>query len=419
MLKVLLVAPWVPWPPHDGARIRILHTLRHLSGRHQVTLAAPVRNARDAAGLARLRGWCHQMVTAPLPDHPWRAAARVVAGAFRLRPAIESVHWSPALAAAIRRLTAAIAYDIVQVELSLFAAYVGAVDPSCRARTVLALHNVESLRFARELGRRSTLTRRAAIGWDRLVAPTWEARAVAAFHGVTAVSDLERRWVERAAPGAAVTLAPNGVDTEHFRPRPAPPAAPSVVFTGAMNYPPNVDAVTWFCDTTWPILRRQCPDLRFRIVGRTPDPRVRALGGRDGVAVTGEVADVRPYLAEASAVVVPLRSGGGTRLKILEALAMGRPVVSTMLGAEGLEATDGRHLLLADTPEQLTRAVLSVLRSPELARRLGAAGRRLAVERYDWSRCLAPLDGLYASLLAGAPPAVPAEARFERRLRRP
>jgi glycosyltransferase involved in cell wall biosynthesis len=191
------------------------------------------------------------------------------------------------------------------------------------------------------------------------------------------------------------------VDTDYFRAVPSSTAALSLVFTGAMSYPPNIDAVVWFCERVWPGLRRQWPDLCFHIVGRAPAATVRALARGDGVRVVGEVADVRPYLADAAAVVAPLRAAGGTRLKILEAMAMGRPVISTSLGAEGLDITDGVDIVLADTADEFTSAVSDVLRSPELASRLGAAGQRLAVAKYDWQRCLRPLETLYRRLLAG------------------
>jgi sugar transferase (PEP-CTERM/EpsH1 system associated) len=397
-LRILLVSPWVPWPPHDGARIRILNTVRHLARRHRVTLVAPLRSRAEPAMAARLAPLCDAVVTAPLPGGALAVARRALRGALQGRPLVESVHRGPALAAEIRRLTARDDYDIVQVEFSWFAAHLGDVAPGCRARTVLSMHNVESLRFARELSGRTTPARRVVLAWDQVLAAGWEERVVGGVDGVSTVSEADRRWVARAAPGAVVAVSPNGVDTEHFQP-PGTPAGRSLIFTGAMNYPPNVDAATWFCGEIWPRVRRRASDVRLFLVGRSPAPRVRALNGVEGVRVTGEVPDVRPYLAGAAAMVVPLRSGGGTRLKILEAMAMARPVVSTTVGAEGLDVVDGRDLLLADTPADFARAVERVLGSPDLAQRLGEAGRRLVLERYGWPRCLSPLETLYERLL--------------------
>jgi glycosyltransferase involved in cell wall biosynthesis len=190
------------------------------------------------------------------------------------------------------------------------------------------------------------------------------------------------------------------VDTNYFHPTGDGKADPSVVFTGLMDHPPNIDAVVWFCRKILPALRAKRPGLRFKIVGARPDARVIELAGREGVEVTGEVADIRPYLAGSSALVVPLRSGGGTRLKILEAMAMGRPVISTTLGAEGLEVTPGDNLLIADSAERFAGQILTLLESPDMARRLGKAGRELVVAKYDWQFCLRRLEGLYDRLLS-------------------
>jgi sugar transferase (PEP-CTERM/EpsH1 system associated) len=408
-LRILLLSPWMPWPPHDGGRIRVLNTLRYLSQRHRVTLLAPSRTSRDVDAIAELRPFCETVATADLAGDGRAVLARAVGGALRRRPLIESVHHGRALAAELRDLTADRVYDIVQVEFSWFTPYLRALHERSRARTVLTMHNVESLRFARELRASTTLGRRVVLGWDQLFARTWEQEAVRRVDAVVAVSDTERVWVEQVAPDVLVTVAPNGVDTEHFRPVPAA-STRSLVFTGAMDYPPNVDAVLWFCREVWPILRRRNPSLRFEVVGKAPDARVRALNGEAGIRVTGEVPDVRLLLAQASVVVVPLRAGAGTRLKILEAMAMGRPVVSTTLGAEGLDVVEGANILLADTPGSFAGAVESVLHSPETAHCLSEGGRRLVVGRYDWRQCLRPLETLYQRALERDPISVTTRA---------
>jgi glycosyltransferase involved in cell wall biosynthesis len=237
--------------------------------------------------------------------------------------------------------------------------------------------------------------------WDRLFFRAWEEQALQQFDGVIAVSDLEQAWVQHRAPVAKVALVPNGVDTEYFSPLhvSASERSPCLVFTGAMHYPPNIDAVIWFCDAILPVLHRKMPHFCFKIVGRTPHPKVCELSQRQGVSVTGEVADVRPYLAEALAMVVPLRSGGGTRLKILQAMSMACPVISTSLGAEGLQVTPGENIRMADNAEQFVNHILALCTAPETAHRLGQAGRRLVTATYDWRKCLAGIDTFYATLL--------------------
>jgi glycosyltransferase involved in cell wall biosynthesis len=166
-----------------------------------------------------------------------------------------------------------------------------------------------------------------------------------------------------------------------------------------MDYPPNVDAAVWFCNEILPRLQRKLPALGFKIVGRNPTPQVLNLAKRQGVQVTGTVADIRSYVAGALAVVVPLRSGGGTRLKILEAMAMERPVISTSVGAEGLEIMPGTDILIADDAEQFVSQVERLMKSSEESRNLGMAGRRLVTKKYDWRICLDGLDRLYGTLV--------------------
>jgi glycosyltransferase involved in cell wall biosynthesis len=168
-----------------------------------------------------------------------------------------------------------------------------------------------------------------------------------------------------------------------------------------MNYPPNVDAAVWFCEQILPTVRARLPEFMFRIVGRDPTPQVRALARHQGVVVTGQVPDIAPHLADCLALLVPLRSGGGTRLKIIEAMALGRPVVSTPIGAEGLEVVDGQTILLAETAGQFADQLVALVNSPELRDRLARHGRALVEARYDWRQCLAGLDRLYDRLLNG------------------
>jgi polysaccharide biosynthesis protein PslH len=400
-MKILIVSPWYPWPPFDGGRIRLLETLRYLSRHHQVTLLATVMSAEEANDGGLLGKICEHVETSVLSPRAWPVARRLAKGLLGRMPVVQNFYHDARLAERLRRLTSRRDYDVIQIEFSYAASYLRAVDARCGAKTVLSMHNVESLRFGREVNLCVRLDRRFAAAWDRAFHGRWEEQAIRTFDGIVSVSEPERAWVLERVPDAMVELIPNGVDTEHFRPQapPGPGAPPRIVFTGAMHYPPNIDAVLWFGEQIWPLLRRPFPDLCFEIVGRDPDPRVVALGRRPGVVVTGQVADVRPHIARSRCVVVPLRSGGGTRLKILEAMAMARPVVSTGLGAEGLTITPGRNILIADDAEGFAAHVLDLLASAECALLLGQASRHLVETRYRWSQCLEGLDRLYQRLL--------------------
>jgi glycosyltransferase involved in cell wall biosynthesis len=220
------------------------------------------------------------------------------------------------------------------------------------------------------------------------------------------MSETDRQVLLAANPRLRVEVAPNGVDTHAFRPLPAPEGPPALVFVGNMSYPPCVDAMVWFCSEILPLIRAQRPGVEMWIVGINPAPEVRRLEG-DGVHVTGRVPDVTPYYERSGVSVVPIRAGGGTRLKILEAMALGRPVVSTTIGAEGLDIMDGNHVLLADDPRQFAEKTLQLLSDAELYRRLAADGRALAVNRYDWDVIARDLLRVFSDVAAISQPASP------------
>jgi glycosyltransferase involved in cell wall biosynthesis len=194
------------------------------------------------------------------------------------------------------------------------------------------------------------------------------------------------------APDARVVSVPTGVDVAYFSPSPAPEVENRLVFSGSMDWYPNEDAIVYFVEQILPRVRRDLPNVTLTVVGRRPSAQVKALAAQAGVHVTGTVDDVRPYVAEASLYIVPLRVGGGTRLKIFEALAMGKAVLSTSVGAEGLNVVADQHLALADGPEPFSAAVTALLREPDRRRSLGAAGRRLVESRYSWKSVTAEFD---------------------------
>jgi glycosyltransferase involved in cell wall biosynthesis len=225
--------------------------------------------------------------------------------------------------------------------------------------------------------------------------------------GVAAVSEEDQRMLLRLQPAARIGVVPNGVDTAHFsrsalvgeRGGPLSLAANTLVFSGTLDFRPNVDAVLWFAREALPRIRAQRHDVRLLVVGKRPAPALRALAKQGLLTLTGEVPDARPYIAGAAVYVVPMRIGGGVRLKLLEALALEVPVVSTTMGAEGVAGLRAdEHCLLADDPSDFAIAVLRLLDDPVLGRRLGAAGRELARERYDWTAIVPRLEALYAEL---------------------
>jgi polysaccharide biosynthesis protein PslH len=239
----------------------------------------------------------------------------------------------------------------------------------------------------------------AALDWRKLRRE--EMAAFRAADGICACSALDEERIRAEVPQARTRVIPNAADVDFYQPRPSDPAPDgrTVVFFGLMTTLPNIDGVHWFMEQIWPRIAASRPDALCKIIGSRPPRSVTGFAG-PRVTVTGFVPDLRPHLASAAAVVVPLRLGGGTRLKIVEGMAMRKAIVATTLGAEGIEAVPGRDLLIADEPERFAASVVRVLQEPGLADRLGDAARQLAVARYAWTAAGAALDEFYREILA-------------------
>jgi glycosyltransferase involved in cell wall biosynthesis len=275
--------------------------------------------------------------------------------------------------------------------------------------TLFDAHNAEWVLQAR-MGATDLANRRPLGGlYSTLQAARlrrYEGQVVSRADAVAAVSTADAAALRVVGRPRRLAVVPNGVDTAALRRRDGDGDGRSVLFTGTMDYRPNVDAAAWFVGRVWDLVRARVPEARFRVVGRAPTSAVRALADRPGVEVTGEVADVGPFFAEASAYVAPLRIGGGSRLKLLEACAHGVPIVSTSLGAEGIDLVPGRDALVADDPAAFAEAVVGLLRDPAPRRALAAAGRALVESRYDWRSLVPRLEELYQAMLGDriAPP---------------
>ncbi len=295
-------------------------------------------------------------------------------------------------------------FDIVQAEFLATGHFAVSLLGPIR---VLDMHNVESTYVWRLLRRKrpglgSLLTLSDAVKLSR-----YQQRIVSRFDRCLAVSDVDARQLAGCAPGAAVTVVPNGVAPEFFHPMEAPEDPAGLVFTASFTYAPNVDAMVFFCREVLPQIRAVVPGARLTIAGREPPPEVTALAALGGIEVTGTVPDMRPYLARAAVVVVPLRLGSGTRIKILEAMAMGKAVVSTSAGAEGLDIRPGHDVEIADGVEEFTRRTVDLLGDAARRRCLGDNARQTVMTRYTWPQIAVRLDAVYHEMRPGARAGMP------------
>jgi polysaccharide biosynthesis protein PslH len=394
-MRILWLKSDLLLPLDKGGKLRTWHLMRHLARRHQITYLAFADPETDPADVAGMRSVAANVITVPRTDVPKGSLRFYMEAAARLPdplPYAVAKYRSRPYAAAVRACLEQQPFDLIVCDFLVPAVNLPRQLP-CPA--VIFTHNVES-----EIWRRHTETQTSTFvrllyrsQYRRML--RFEGRTLERFAAILAVSDADRSTFARIYPAAAncpVHVIPTGVDTKYFAPGPSELDSRHLVFTGSMDWLPNEDAMSYFCRDILPRARAEEPGVTLSIVGRAPTPAVRALAADAGVVVTGRVEDVRPEMRRAAVYVVPLRIGGGTRLKIFEAMAMGKAVVSTTVGAEGLPVVDGRHAVLADTAADFASAIVNLLRNPERRARLEAAARALVVERYDWSAVSAVLE---------------------------
>jgi glycosyltransferase involved in cell wall biosynthesis len=392
-MRVLWVKVGGLWPLTTGGRLRSYHLVSELARRHEVRVLTTHGPGDDPEGLARNLAHCAEVRSLPY-EIPRLGTARFAMALMRSWPsAMPADMWKcrvEALRAEVRALLAGGAADICVADFLHAASNVPMNGR--RVPTVFFAHNVEFQIWKRLREHAGTPWRRALLEIEWRKMRRYEVDVCRRAALTLAVSDLDRDLLSQAAPGAAVASIPTGVDTAYFRPDPARERPHHLVFTGAMDWYPNEDGILHFLAETLPRIRAAVPGTTLAIVGRNPTPRLREAARQAGAEITGTVDDVRPHVLAGAVSIVPLRIGGGTRLKIFEALAMGRAVVSTRVGAEGLPLDHGRHFLQADDPAAFAAAVVDLLRHGGKRRALGRAGRALVDEHYSWAQVSRTLE---------------------------
>jgi glycosyltransferase involved in cell wall biosynthesis len=405
-LRILNVSQIPASPPRFGAQARMHGLMTGLARDHDLTAMVLVDGEFDLEESRRaMEAYCREVVLVRSPFGEAGPAKRLLqarslfSGRSFERLRVTVPEFERQLYAKLRTAE----FDIVNLEATFLGHYDFFQSPpgAARPRFVVDSHNID-YDLARQYAKSAdSLVRRiyAGVNWRKLMRE--ELGTYRGADGVYLCSVNDERRLLEAAPGVTTTVIPNAADVEYYRPRPSDPEPDgrTVVFFGLMSYVPNVDGVQYFVETIWPRVMAQRPDARLKIIGRDPPASVKALA-RQGIEVTGFVEDLRPHLAAASVTAVPLRLGGGTRLKIVEAMAMGKAIVSTSLGAEGIEAVSGRDLVIADQPMEFANAVLKILNDRTLAARLGTSARQLAVDRYSWADAARRLEAFYHRVLS-------------------
>lgn len=396
---VLYLVHRVPHPPDKGDRIRSYHLLRYLARRANVHLACLADEPVSAETTAALEGLCARVAIVPLGN--WSRWLRAPGSLLGGRSISEGVFYSPALVEVLRGWGRGTSFHVALASASSMVPYLR-LDELRPVPAVVDLMDVDSQKWldyaAAERGFRARLyeTEGRRLRELEQTLPTW-ARAV------TLVSDAEADLFRRFCSWEGVHAVTNGVDLDYFRPADPAPPEDGCVFVGALDYRPNIDAACWFAKEVWPAIRRRHPDARLRLVGRRPVPDVTRLARVPGVEVVGQVPDVRPYVAASAVAVVPLRIARGIQNKVLEAMAMAKPVVASPQGLNGLGSRLDLPALTASERAEWVEHVVRLLNNPDLRRQLGAAGRDYVEAHHDWDHCLEPF-GPILGLPADAEP---------------
>jgi sugar transferase (PEP-CTERM/EpsH1 system associated) len=387
-MKILYVCHRFPFPPKRGGKIRPFNMIKHLSQKNEVTVASLVRSTQEAKEGEGLAKHCahYEMGMVRDPIQILRMLTRLPT----TTPSSMAYFYSPAIARRVRELLASDRFDLIFVHCSSVAQYVEQVTGVPK---ILDFGDMDSQKW-REYVRYKPFPLSLGYRLEAAKLERAEKRLTRRFDLCTATTRAEWQTLESYGTGVASDWFPNGVDSDHFAPTDEPYDPDTIAFVGRMDYYPNQECMFDFCARILPPLQSKRPGLKLLIVGADPSPAVRRLAALPGVTVTGSVADVRPYLRRAALMVAPLRIARGTQNKILEAMAMGVPVVASRVAAGGVDASAPEHFLAASTVEEYEVALLRIVEDPAERQRLSIAGRERMLSHHAWERSMQRLDGI-------------------------
>lgn len=404
-MKILWLKTELLHPVDKGGKIRSYHLLKQLKNDHEVTYLTLDDGAAPPNAVADASEYCHDLIRIPHATRKKFSAgfyAELAANMASSLPYAIRKYKSQEMTKSIEETTRKQEFDVIICD---FLAPAVNLPAKLQTPVVLFQHNVEAEIWRRHYEVQTNAVKKRYLyrQWRKM--QQFEKAACHRMDCVIAVSEADSQMMERDYDLQKVYHIPTGVDVDFFKPSSRISTRPnSLVFTGSMDWLPNEDAMQYFFNEIMPLVRHAIPDLHLTIVGRAPYPSLLELAQRDnGIAVTGRVDDVRPYIEEATAFIVPIRIGGGTRLKIYEAMAMEKPVISTTVGAEGLPLRDGVELLLADDPKAFADAVVKVLNDSQLANRLGKSSAELVRENFGWQRVSAQMADICKTVIERIP----------------
>jgi sugar transferase (PEP-CTERM/EpsH1 system associated) len=378
----------LPYPPDTGERIRNFNLIKALSQNNDIALISLIQSADENKHVPEMLEYCSSVETVKLKRvSKLKHVPGILFCLLRGEPADNKFYFLEEMVVKIREAVARRCFDVVQIEHSYMASYARILPLRDGPKRILSLHNIESIRLKRMAGIEKDVIKKFRFLLNWLWMRKWEHIIAEKFDKCIVMSTVD------------VGVIPNGVDTDLIQISPVESSSRNLLFVGTFAYEPNVDAVLYFSDKIFPLIQRQLPDCKFVIVGGHPSRKVLTLTKKPGIVVTGYAEDLREYYEHCAVVVVPLRAGGGTRGKILEAMAFGRPVVATTMGAEGLEVQHGENILISDDAQNFADYVITLIRDSRLRTRLIRNARRIVESRYDWKTIARLFEDVYTDCL--------------------
>lgn len=395
-MKILYLSLRFPYPPHSGDKIRTYNILKDLSQRHSISFVSFAQSPQESSNVGELQKYCDQVKTVGFSK--FRAYRNCLLYSLFAEP-FQVVYWhSQEMQRQVDKMMEADNFDIIHVQFFRMAQYVAKFDDKPKI-----LDSCDS--YTLNLSRRARLDR--GISWPLLKIEAskvrvYETTIARRFDRVTMVSPLDRDYMLSINGSIPMSIVPMGVDLEYYQPSHEEYGL-NLLFTGSIRYFPNKDAILYFYNEIFPIIKDAVPNVKFYVVGNRPPRKISNLISGGDVVVTGRVEDVRPYFAKSAVFVCPLRSGSGMQTKILEAMAMGVPVVTTSMGFEAIEATAGKDIIVADDAMRFAQEVIRLLKDKESRQEVARNARKLVEGKYGWPSVVKRLDAIYENITAAKP----------------
>lgn len=382
-MNILFFTRDIPYPISSGHHVRTFHYLQALMQKHQITIATFGDERADAAGIAFFKnaGCAVRLIEPKRIFKKHQRYAAILQALLTSLPYVVRMRLSRLAQQKLSQIVAQNQYDLFicdGIHLSLN------LPENISCKKILDEHNVESMIIKRYRQTEKNVFKKLYAQLEYLKFIAFENRTWPRFDELHVCSEVDRSHIAGRISGPVIHVVPNPVDTDKFQPRPVTEKTNSLIYTGLMGWTPNVDAVVYFAREIYPLIKQSVPDVTFSIIGKNPAPAVQVLANNDtSVTVKGYVEDIAAEILQNAVFIVPLRIGSGTRLKILEAMALGKAIVSTAIGCEGLDVRHGENIMIADRPEDFSSAVIQLLQDPALRAKLGRNGRQLVEEKYS------------------------------------